>query len=54
MSGKELIDMAKEVPYQYWWNIEVLIDSAKDDMTAETLRWIMKEKELLEQYNNHH
>lgn len=49
MSDKELIEAAKKVPYQYWWNIEVLIDSAKSEETAETLRWIMIKKELLEQ-----
>lgn len=49
MDDNRLIEMAKEIPYMYWWNIEILIDSAKTDEIAEKLRWIMREKELLEQ-----
>ena len=49
MKDKELIAMANEVPYQYWWNIEVLIDEAESSETVEKLRWIMRKKELMEQ-----
>ena len=49
MKDKELIAMANEVPYQYWWNIESLIDEAESSETVENLRWIMRRKELLEQ-----
>lgn len=50
MKDNELIAMAKEVPYQYWWNIEALIDEAESDETVEELRLIMRKKELHEQY----
>lgn len=50
MKDKELIAMAKEVPYQYWWNIEALIDEAESDETVEELRLIMRKKELYEQH----
>lgn len=50
MKDKELIAMAKEVPYQYWWDIEALIDEAESDETVEELRLIMRKKELHEQY----
>ena len=50
MKDKELIAIAKEVPYQYWWNIEALIDEAVSDETIEELRLIMRKKEFHEQY----
>lgn len=50
MKDKELIEMAKNVPYQYWWNIETLMEEAESEDTVEELRWIMRKKELLEQY----
>lgn len=49
MKDKELISKANDVPYQYWWNIENLIDEAESVETVEKLRWIMRKKELLEQ-----
>lgn len=49
MKDCELIKMAREVPYQFWWNIEVLVEEAKSEDTKEKLKWIMRSKELKEQ-----
>lgn len=49
MTDDDLIEIANQVPSVCWWNIEVLIDSAKSEETAERLRLIMIKKELFEQ-----
>lgn len=54
MTDKELIEMAKQVPYQFWWNIEELIEEAHSDEAAEQMRWIMRKKELYDQYKTNH
>ena len=46
---KELIEQARKIPYQFWYEINGLIEKAQSPETIERLRWIMREKELLEQ-----
>lgn len=51
IKDNDLISLALKVPYQYWWNIEDLIDKANSNYTKEKLRWIMRKKELHDQIN---
>lgn len=49
MNADELLKKAEKVPYQYWWQIEALIESAVTEEIKRKLYWIMRRKELLEQ-----
>ena len=51
MEDKDLIRMAEKVPYTNWWYIEAYIEKAESPEAVEKMRWIMRKKELLEQYN---
>ena len=48
MSDEEYIRKAESVPYMFWNDITALIESAPEHL-KERLRWIMREKDLLEQ-----
>ena len=48
MSDEEYIRKAESVPYMFWNDITALIESAPEHL-KERLRWIMREKEILEQ-----
>ena len=48
MTDEEYIRAAEKVPYMYWFNIQSIIEDAPEHL-RERLRWIMREKELLEQ-----
>lgn len=48
MSDEEYIRKAESTPYVRWNDITALIESAPEHL-KERLRWIMREKELLEQ-----
>lgn len=51
MSDEEYIRKAESVPYMFWYEITELIESAPEHL-KERLRWIMREKEILERLNN--
>lgn len=48
MTDEEYIRAAEKVPYMLWSRIEAIIEEAPEHL-RERLRWIMREKELLEQ-----